>query len=63
MILIGELLLIAVIQTVMETLLDAEERKKQLKVVNLACIAASYMLLARFVYTYLIGDLFAFVGF
>jgi len=62
LILIAELLFIAVIQTIIESILDAEERKKQLKVVNIACIAASYILLIRFVATHLLGELFAFVN-
>ena len=57
MILIAELLFIAVLQTIVESILDAEERKKQLKVVNIACIAISYVLLIRYVYNQLWGEL------
>ena len=57
MILIAELLFIAVVQTIIESILDTEERQKQLKVVNIACIAVSYVLLIRYVYNHLWGEL------
>jgi len=63
MILIAELLFIAVIQTIVESIMDAEERKKQLKVVNIACIAVSYVLLIRYVYNHLWSEITAFVNF
>ena len=63
MILITELLFIAVLQTIVESILDAEERKKQLKVVNIACIAVSYVLLIRYVYNHLWGELTSFVNY
>jgi len=63
MILIAELLFIVILQTIVESVLDAEERKKQLKVVNIACIAVSYVLLIRYVYNHLWGELSAFVSF
>ena len=63
MILLGELLFIAVVQTIVESIMDAEERKKQLKVVNIACIAVSYVLLIRYVYNHLWSELTAFVNF
>ena len=63
MILLTELLFIAVLQTIVESILDAEERKRQLKVVNIACIAVSYVLLLRYVYNHLWGELMSFVNF
>lgn len=63
MILIAELLFIAVVQTIVESIMDAEERKTQMKVVNIACIAVSYGLLLRYVYNHLWGELTAFVNF
>ena len=63
MILLAELLFIAILQTIVEAVLDAEERKKQLKVVNIACIAVSYVLLIRYVYNHLWGELTTFVNF
>ena len=57
LILIAELLFIAVLQTIVEAILDSEERKKQMKVVNIACIAVSYVLLFRYVYNELLGEL------
>jgi len=63
MILIAELLFVAAVQTIVESIMDAEERKKQLKVVNIACIAVSYGLLIRYVYNHLWNELLAFVNF
>ncbi|MCL2287180.1 MAG: hypothetical protein FWC32_12570 [Firmicutes bacterium] len=63
MILIAELLFIAVLQTIVESILDAEERKKQLKVVNIACVAVSYVLLFRYVHNHLWGELTMLVNF
>lgn len=63
MILIAELLFIAVVQTIVEAIMDAEERKTQLKVVNIACIAVSYGLLIRYVYNHLWSEVLAFVNF
>lgn len=62
MILIAELLLIAVIQTIVESVMDAEKREKQIKVVNLACLAVSYVLLFRYVHSHLWGEIAAFVN-
>ena len=63
MVLIVELLFIALIQTIVEAVFDAEDRKKQMRVVNIACILISYLLLIRFVYNHLLEELTAFVGF
>ena len=63
MILIAELLFIAVVQTIVESIMDAEKREKQLKVVNIACIAVSYGLLLRYVYNHLWSEILAFVNF
>jgi len=62
LILIAELLFIAVVQTIVESVLDADSHKKLLKVVNIACIAASYIFLIRFVATHLLSELFAFLA-
>ena len=63
LILIAELLFIAVVQTIVESVLDTDDHKKLLKVVNIACIVASYIFLIRFVATHLLGELFAFINF
>ena len=63
MILIAELLFIVILQTIIESILDTEERQKQLKVVNIACIAVSYVLLIRYIHGHLWGELTAFVQF
>jgi len=63
LILIGELLFIALLQTIIEAIFDAEERKRQMKVVNIACISISYFLLVRYVYNHLWGELVSLVNF
>jgi len=63
MILISELLFIVVLQTTVEALLDTEKREKQIKVINVACVAVSYLLLVRYVYNHLWGELLSFVNF
>jgi len=63
MILLTELLLIAVLQTIIESVMDTEKREKQMKVVNIACIAASYVLLIRYVYNNLWGELATMVNY
>jgi len=55
-ILIGELLLIALLQSVLEAVFDTEKRAQQLRVINIACIAISYLLLARYVFVHLLGE-------
>lgn len=61
MILITELVAIALLQTILEAVLDAEERKRQIKVLNIACVVASYLVLIRYVYTHFWTELWAFV--
>jgi len=63
MILIGELLFVVVLQTIVEAVLDAEERKKQLKVVNIACVVFCYALLVRYVYNNFWTELASFINF
>ena len=60
-VLIVELLLVAFVQTIIESFLDAEKREKQIRVVNIAGILASYLLLIRFVFTHLLEELTAFM--
>jgi len=60
-VLIGELLFIAFLQTIIEAALNEEKRSSQIKVVNIACVAVSYGLLVRFVYLHLLEDIMGFV--
>ncbi|MCL1787300.1 MAG: hypothetical protein FWG38_04880 [Defluviitaleaceae bacterium] len=61
LILIAELLFVAILQTIVEAILDTETRQKQLRVVNIACIVASYALLFRYIQQHLWHELTAFV--
>jgi hypothetical protein len=56
MILIGELVLIAMVQVILDAILDESGQKRAIKVVNIACILISYFLLVRYVYNNLIGE-------
>jgi len=60
-ILIGEIFFIALIQTVLELLLDPDKRPQQVKILNIACILGSLYLLLQFVFTYIIGEMATFV--
>jgi len=60
-ILIGELLLIALLQSVLEAVFDTEKRSQQMRVINIACIAISYLLLARYVFVHLLSEFTAIV--
>jgi len=62
-ILIGELLFIVLIQTVLESVLDAEKRERQMKVINIACIVVSYLLLIRYVHNNLWAEIQSLVNF
>ncbi|MCL1842842.1 MAG: hypothetical protein FWF79_03440 [Defluviitaleaceae bacterium] len=63
MILIGELMFISAMQIVLEAILDETDKKKIMKVVNLACIIISYFLLLRYVYNHIIDEIGGFVNF
>ena len=63
LILIGELVFIALLQTIIESALDEEKRNHQKRVVNIACVIISYALLVRYVYNHLLEDLMALVQF
>ena len=57
LILIAQLVFIAIVQTVVEAVLDQEENPRQVKIANLACIIASYGLLIRFAINHLWPEL------
>lgn len=63
MILIGELMFIAILQMILETILDEVSQKKAIKLINIACILISYFLLLRYVYNHFIGELTSMVNF
>jgi hypothetical protein len=62
MILIGELVLIAMVQVILDAILDESGQERAIKVVNIACIFISYFLLVRYVYNYFIVDLMTVVN-
>ncbi|MCL2839218.1 MAG: hypothetical protein FWE05_00465 [Defluviitaleaceae bacterium] len=62
MILIGELIIIAVIQTVLDAVFTELEIEKQIRVVNIACLILSYFLLIRFVSNHFLGELTSMVN-
>ena len=62
-VLIGEIFFIALVQTILELLIDAEKRPQQIRIVNIACILGSLYLLLQFVFTYIMGEISTFVKF
>jgi len=63
LILITEILLIVILQTIIEAVLEIQQRKEYTKVVNIACVLASYLLLFRYTYNHLWGEIVALVNF
>ena len=63
MILITEILAVVILQTIIEALLDIQQRKEYAKVVNIACVLICYFLLIRYTYTHLWGEIIAMVNF
>ena len=61
--LIGQLFFIALMQTVLELFIDADERPKHVKILNIACIMGSMYLLLQFAFEYLLGEISAFITF
>ena len=61
-ILIGELLFVAAIQAIIEAIMDERGLKRQMQVVNIACILISYILLIRYVNNHLLGEISALVN-
>ena len=57
MILIAELMLIAVLQVVLGAVLDEGGTKWAVKVLNIACISISYVLLVNYVYNQFAGEI------
>lgn len=63
MVLIGQLLFVVIVQSVIEAVLDTEDRVRQIKVVNIACVVFCYALLVRYVYNNLWAELATFINF
>jgi hypothetical protein len=62
-ILIGEILFIALLQTIIETFLNENKRGGHMAFINIACIMGSLYLLLRFVYDNILSEISAFVDF
>jgi hypothetical protein len=56
-ILIGQILIIACLQSLMEIFIDADKKPYQAKVLNLACFAGSLYLLIKFVFDFILMEL------
>jgi len=63
MILIGELVLISMMQVVINAVLEESGKKTALKAINIACIFICYFLLARYVYNNFIEEILTLVYF
>jgi len=63
MVLIGHLVIIAVMQTIIESAFKEWKLEKQTPVINIACVLISYALLIRFVYNQFLEELTALVNF
>ena len=61
MVLIGQIFLISLIQTILEVFLKTENREYQIKIINIACIMGSLYFVLRFVFTYILKELTTFV--
>jgi len=57
MVLIGQIFLISLIQTILEVFLKTENRDYQIKIINIACIMGSLYLVLQFVFTYVLREL------
>ena len=63
MILIGELILVAAMQNVVEAIFTEWKIESRMKIINIACLLISYFLLLRFVYNHFIEEITALVNF
>ena len=61
MVLVGQIFLISLVQTILEVFLKSENRDYQIKIINIACIMGSLYLVVQFVFTYVIKELMSIV--
>ena len=57
MVLVGQIFLISLVQTILEVFLKSENRDYQIKIINIACIMGSFYLVIQFVFSYIIKEL------
>jgi len=62
LILITEILGVVILQTILETVFDLQERKQYAKVLNIACILVCYLLLIRYAYVHLFSEIVSLVN-
>ena len=63
LILITEILLVVILQTIIEAVLSIQKREEYTKVVNIACVLVCYFLLIRYAYNHLWGEITTIVNF
>jgi len=63
MFLIFELMTVAVLQMILENILNETSQKRVVKLINIACILISYFLLLRYVYNHFIVEITSMVNF
>jgi hypothetical protein len=61
MVLIGQIFVISLVQTVLEAFLDTEGRKYQIRIINIACIVGSLYFLLQFVFDHIMKDVTTFL--
>ena len=61
--LIAQLFIIALMQTVLELFFDPEKRPHHVRILNIACIIGSLYLLLQFVFEYMLGEIATIVTF
>jgi len=57
MVLVGQIFLISLVQTILEVFLKSDGRDYQIRIINIACILGSLYLVIQFVFTYIIKEL------
>ena len=61
--LIGQLVLIAIMQTVLELFIDVKERPIHGKILDIACVMGSFYLLLQFIFDYMLDEISNFINF
>ena len=63
LVLIGQIFLIACLQSVIETYLDMEKKTYMAKIANFACYAGALYLLLQFIFNHLFREIFSIIQF
>jgi hypothetical protein len=59
--LIGQILIIVILQTIIETFFEKEKHAVQLRIINIACILGSFYLLIEFIFGHILNQITDFV--